>query len=215
MKLPKTFIPEKNLDEMIESMMLEMNNEDSSDKKIVSILLKSCNIYAKKRLDKFIYLDEAYELGEKIASKLPYFTKHDLEGLSKKLTVKNCQDMHIGFYLSALINKIITPNDLITLNLDIELYGIGAYQEQGTVSINGDLGYFAGHFLQGGTLIVEGNTGDRTGNGMRLGKIVITGGAGEDTGDFMSGGEIITYGRIKSIAETCKGRIYSEGKKLR
>lgn len=213
MKIPKIFIPDKDLDEMIESMLLETNEEDNSDKKTVSVLLKSCSAFTKKR---GIMLDSIYTLGNKLANKIPHFTKDDLEELSKRLTPKNCQDMYLGFYISALINKIATEDSTITLKLDVELFGIGAYQEKGTTNVEGDLGYFTGHFLKGATLIVEGNTGNRTGNGMKLGKIVITGGAGEETGDFMKGGEIITYGKVKSVSENFdRGAIYSMGKRLR
>lgn len=215
MKIPKTFVPEKNLDETIASMLLEKPDTNNYDKKTVSALLKSCSTFTKQRSTIHPYLDAIYNLGDKLANKMPHFTKDDLEELSKRLTTENCQDLYLGFYISTLINKTITENDIITLKLDVELYGIGSYQKKGTTSVEGNLGYFTGHFLEGATLIVEGNTGNRTGNGMSIGKIVITGESGKDTGDFMKGGEIITYGRIKSVSSSCHGTIYSEGKKLR
>ncbi|MBM3199337.1 hypothetical protein FJZ53_00245 [Candidatus Woesearchaeota archaeon] len=215
MKIPPTFIPDKDLEEMIGSMLLETRAEDNSDKETVATLLRSCNIFIRQRSTMHPCIDDIYELGEKIADKMPYFTKDDLESLSKMITPENCKDVYLGFYISALVNKIITENSLITLKLEVGLYGIGAYQEKGTVAVEGDLGSLTGHSLQGGTLLVEGDTGNRTGNGMKLGRIVITGGAGEDTGDFMEGGEIIAYGEIKSVVPEWRGRIYSQGRRLR
>jgi formylmethanofuran dehydrogenase subunit C len=215
MKIPKTFIPNKDLEETIEMLLLEKPDTDNYDKKTVSMLLRSCSAFTKQRNNIHPYLEDIYQLGGKLANMMPHFAKDDLEELSKRITAENCQDMYLGFYISALINKIVTENDMVTLRLDVELYGIGAYQKKGTTTVKGDLGYFAGHFLEGATLIVEGNTGNRTGNGMKMGRIVITGEAGEDTGDFMKGGEIITYGRIKSVSSSCHGTIYSEGKRLR
>ncbi len=215
MKIPKTFIPNKDLEETIETLLLEKPDTNNYDKEALSRLLKSCETFVKQRNDIHPYLDMVYKIGENLASRMPHFAKDDLEELSKRITAENCKDMYLGFYISALINKIVTENDIITLKLDVELYGIGAYQKKGTTTVKGNLGYFAGHFLEGATLIVEGNTGNRTGNGMKMGKIVITGGTGEDTGDFMTGGEIITYGRIKSVSSSCHGTIYSEGKKIR
>lgn len=215
MKIPKSFIPEKDLDETIEALLLETKAEDNSDKETVSRLLRSCNIFTRQRSTIHTYLDEIYKLGERIADKMPYYTIDDLTGLSKRLDTKNCQDVYLGFYISALINKTATDNHIITLEPNIKLYGIGAYQQKGTTVLKGDSGSLTGHCLEGATLIIEGNTGNRTGNCMKIGRIVITGGSGEDTGDFMTGGEIITYGKIKSIAESCKGKIYSRGRKLR
>ncbi|MDP2906416.1 MAG: hypothetical protein Q8O03_00600 [Nanoarchaeota archaeon] len=215
MKIPKTFIPNKDLEETIETLLLEKTDENNYDKEALSRLLKSFGTFTKQLEKIHPYLDDIYKLGENLANKMPYFTKDDLEELSKRLISKDNLNLYSGFYLSALVNKIITENDVITLNINLELYGISAYQKKGTTIVKGDLGYFTGHFLEGATLIVEGNTGNRTGNGMKIGKIVVTGGTGEDTGDFMTGGEIITYGKIKSIASSCKGTIYSQGKKLR
>jgi len=217
MKIPRIFIPNKDLEETIETLLLEKTDENNYDKEALSRLLKSFGTFTKQLEKENIrpYLDEIYKIGERLSDRMPHFTKDDLEELSKRLASKDNLNLYSGFYLSALINKIITENDIITLNINLELYGIGAYQKKGTTTVKGDLGYFAGHFLEGATLIVEGDTGNRTGNGMKIGRIVITGGTGEDTGDFMSGGEIIAYGKVKSVSSDCKGTIYSQGKKLR
>lgn len=216
MKIPKTFIPEKNLDRTLETLLLEnQDSEGFGDKKAVAALLTSFDTFTKQRLAVFYSTEEIYNVGKKIADQMTHFTKDDLEGLSRRLNAKNCNDLFLGLYISALINRIINENDTVTLHLDVPLNWIGAYQEKGTTAINGDLGYFTGLFLQGGTLLVEGNTGHRTGNGMEAGKIVITGRTGEDTGDFMKGGEIITYGPIKAVSSNCRGTIYSMGKRLR
>ena len=213
MKTPRLFIPGKNLDETIESLLLEKQTISDYDTKTVSVLLKSCDTFMKKLNVKLPYM-EIYTIGKYLAEKIDYYTQNDLEELSKRITKENCQDMHLGFYISALINKITMGNDVITLELALKLDGIGAYQKEGTTIVKGKLGNFTGHYLIGGTLIVDGDTAHGTGNLMKMGKIIITGESGIDTGNFMEGGEIITYGEIKSIASSCKGTIYSQGKRL-
>lgn len=216
MKIPKTFIPKKNVS--IESLLRKSRINNSENEVMeynmytVMDLLENCQKFVWELKDSY-KLDKIYEIGEDLAKKTS-FTAWDINELSKRIVIKYDSERYLGFYLSALVNKIIKESNNIILEPKEELFGIGAYQQEGTTVVKGNIGYFAGHFLGGGTLIVEGNTGNSTGNGMELGKIVITGEAGKYTGDFMTGGEIIAYGEIKSIGSNCKGTIYSMGKKV-
>ncbi|MBU4502540.1 MAG: hypothetical protein KKA79_08130, partial [Nanoarchaeota archaeon] len=107
----------------------------------------------------------------------------------------NDGEHHIGFYLSALINKIIQPDDVITLNITEEVDGLGTKLQHGTLIVNGDVGDDVGHAMAGGKLIVKGNIAS-------------------SVGYCMEGGEIHINGCMEDFQEDSilKGKLYHRGK---
>jgi hypothetical protein len=95
-----------------------------------------------------------------------------------------------------------------------EFHFLGYKLPEGKVlTIQGDVGDFAGAGLAGGRLIIEGNAGNWCGVGMTKGKITVAKSAGKDLGAWMQGGELHVDSRIWSLAKSCSaGRIYHHGK---
>lgn len=212
MKLPKTFTSEKNLDKHVERLLSEKPNLKDYNENTVRILLKKCRTF----LDKQEYtrsLLKVYPLGEDLVKKLD-FTKGDIEEASRRIESYSHEDKYAGFYLSALVNKIITEQDIITLKFDVDLFGIGAYLKTGKLIIDGYVGHFLGYCMEGGEVITKKDAGHDVGNGMQAGKIIINGEVGCSTGIFSEGGDIIVYGNIEKIADSCKARIHKWGKQV-
>ncbi len=216
MRIPKIFLPERNIS--IEDLLRkhELNKYEYNkhkydyDKNNVKALLENCQKFVWELGD--YSLTKVYNIGKGLAGKTS-FTAWDVNELSKRITVKYDSERYLGFYLSALVNKIIKEFDQIELEPREELFGLGAYLPTGKLIVRGNMRYFAGTFMSGGVCIIDGNTGNRTGNGMTGGRLVIYGDAGKDTGIFMTDGTIIVDGNIGSIDSTCKGKIYDGGSK--
>lgn len=208
MKIPTIFIPEReiSLERLLRKPRLHDYDHDY-DEDNVQALLENC--------DKFMLdlkgphkLDEIYETGKSLAEKTS-FTARDINELSKRITIKCDSERYLGFYLSALVNKIIKEFDMIDLEPREELFGLGAYLPTGKLLVRGNMKYFAGAFMSGGVCIIDGNSGNRSGNGMAGGKLIIYRDAGRDTGNFMEGGIIRVDESIESISSNCKGKIYN------
>lgn len=209
MKIPTVFIPERNID--IERLLKKPELHNYDENKVMD-LLGTCQEFVWE-LEDYYKLDKVYYLGNSLAEKIR-FTAWDINELSKRITVKYTSERYLGFYLSALVNKIAKEYDQIELEPHEELFGLGAYLPTGKLAVRGNLRYFAGAFMSGGVCIIDGNSGKCSGNGMTGGKLIIYGDAGEDTGIFMTDGVIRVGGSIKSISSNCKGTIHSMGKKV-
>lgn len=72
---------------------------------------------------------------------------------------------------------------MIIRNSSGRFTGIGSGMTQGTITIEGDCGAYAGLGMRGGRIIVTGNAGPFAGSGMTAGGIEIRG----DAGDFLGG----------------------------
>lgn len=204
MKIPRLFIPDREIS--LEKLLKKSRPYDHDENKVIS-LLENCQEFMEKLGDAHD-LHKVYDRGKNLAEKT-IFTAQDINELSKRITVECDSERYLGFYLSALVNKIIKEFDMIDLEPREELFGLGAYLPRGKLLVRGNMRYFAGAFMSGGVCIIDGNSGNRSGNGMRGGKLIIYGDAGKDTGDFMTGGIIRVDESIESIASNCKGKIYN------
>lgn len=218
MKIPKAFTLEKNLEESIKRLMNKPECEE------LPYLLASCGEFIKEIIDLNEYTF-MYYIGLNIARKMKY-TKEEVEGLSRTITdlkevkpmfnklssyiessdaknkildvdkyINHCIPL-LGLYLSALVNNIITKHDIVILNPETRLTGLGAFLEKGTIRVKSESGIFTGFHMVGGKLIIEGN-------------------AGEYTGIFMKKGEIHVYGEnftTTDISPVCEGRIYHKNR---
>ena len=111
MKLPQDFIPEKSL---------EKNEEGLLEKSKLSYNPKTLNCLldlGKKFLEKAEagQYKDMYGIGIESIRGLEY-TLEDVEELSKKIEIGTEEDLWLGVYFSALINKVITEKDNIAYN---------------------------------------------------------------------------------------------------
>lgn len=123
-----------------------------------------------------------------------------------------------GLFLSAAINKVIKDGEMIALSF--EALGtpadcIGYKLRRGTISVQGDVGDYAGEGMAGGAIMVDGNAGNYAGYRMSGGRISIRGNAGDHLGTYMSGGILNIDGAIGSIPDSCHGRVYHKEIKVR
>jgi hypothetical protein len=82
----------------------------------------------------------------------------------------------------------------------------------GTLIVQGNAGYQVGWSMGGGEIIVKGNAGNAVGHAMDGGVITVVGNAGDDIGEYSMGGEIHFEGRIGSIYEYTRCKIFHPGK---
>lgn len=216
MKVPKTFVSERNLDKTIEKLIAKKPVIKPYNEFTVNTLLKDCNKFLEKQICQSD-LERIYNIGNDLI-KHTSFTKNDLKELVQRITPQQ-QDYHqseySGFYISALVNKIMSvDNKPIKLKLDSKLFGLGAYLKKGVLILDGDIGYFLGHCMKGGKIIVKGDVEDNIGSCMLGGKIIVHGDIRGDIGTFMQGGDILAYGNIGIISISCNGRIYQWGKQV-
>lgn len=204
MRTPKIFLSKrKDLRQVLKGIEIEEHP------KTVKYLLRNCeefldeyNKFRKQVLMKCI--EKAYKTGVELAEDIIY-TKHDLEEFSQRIPLKRNDHVYLGVYLSALINKVITEKDVLTLNLNAELDGLGAYLERGTIIIKRGTLDYTGSFMEGGTIIVYGDVRDFTGLSMKKGRIIVRGQIkGHYTGLCMIGGEVIKTARKVSLDSIIK-----------
>jgi len=224
-KIPKTFVPKKDLKKDMKKLIEKPQKKVNISE--LELLIESCGYYTERR--KGLDPDDSYIVGLRTADKLTY-DKHCLEELSKRATM---DDVWLGIYFSALFNKIIKENEIITLELEKSLIGLGIYMKKGILVIEGDVKESVGGRMEGGEIYVKGNAGRGTGESMEGGeihiernvgiatgykmidgKIYIKGNAGDGTGEFMEGGEIHVDGDIYFIDPSCEGKIFNKGKQV-
>jgi len=212
MKVPKSFRLEKDLDENVKRLLKEPKIK-SYNPVIVEELLDLSKEFLQTRKG---FYQNWYNQAIKLTRGIRYSLK-DVEGLSRKIRVENEKSRDLGMYLSALINKVITENDKITLTLEEKLNFIGTYQEKGTITVEGDANdhtgygmkggkitvkgdaeYYTGRWMQGGELTVKGNTNNYTGYGMKGGKITVKEDVDNHTGYGMKGGKITVKGNTNN-----------------
>ncbi|MDP2906415.1 MAG: hypothetical protein Q8O03_00595 [Nanoarchaeota archaeon] len=212
MKIPKAFTPDKNLEKHIERLLSEKPNLKSYNETTVRILLKKCRTFLDKQedIEKLLSL---YQVGENLAKELNY-TKGDVEEASQRIETNSKEDKYSGFYLSALVNKIITEQEVINLKFYGELSGAGAYLKTGTLIIDGYVNFALGHCMEGGEIITKKDAGNDVGNGMISGRIIVKGDVGHGIGIFSEGGDIVVYGNIGKIADHCKAKIFKGDKQV-
>lgn len=185
------------------------------ESKTISLLLESCEEYVRIISKDKIWLPTIYKKGEALASTISY-TKHDIEVLSRKITIPQRPEdpyfytieEYLGFYISALTNKIITENDRITLKPKVRLAGLGSYLKKGNITIEGNVLEYVGHCVSGGRVIVNGNARRNAGVGISGGEVIVNGNAGSDAGGHITGGLV----RIIGDAESWVGCMIKGGK---
>jgi len=191
MRFPKVFRPDKNLKERVGTLIQEEVTHSGYDPIKVTNLLYTSQKILNVIKDKNSYIDDLYDSSEKLVNELDY-SKSDLERFAEEIKLNTGEEL-IGFHFSVLINKIIKPDDVITLNLKYDLDGLGAFLKKGTIVVNNDLG-------------------NGTGWCMTNGKIIVNGDVKTHTGFLMLDGELHISGDIKHIAPECHGKIYNKGK---
>ena len=158
-----------------------------------------------------------YHMAKKFANSL-FYTKEDVEELSKKIPLHEDSDIdresYLGFYLSALTNNVITERGKIILEPGIELSGLGTSLSKGIVIVKKGVEDWTGAWMTGGKLIIKGNAGDYTGNYMQDGVIIVKGNVGFTTGYMTEGGKIFFDGKIEIIPQSCKAIVYHQKNKI-
>ena len=84
--------------------------------------------------------------------------------------------------------------------------------QDGSITINGDIGIGVGQLMKGGVITINGNAMALIGFYMEGGKVIVNGNAGKGVGNGLKGGEIHLNGSYESISDLiCGGRIYHNG----
>jgi hypothetical protein len=162
-------------------------------------------------------VSRAYATAMKSIEGLEYDQK-DIEDFCSELDISDRVRYMIsgpaGIFISVLVNNAKEDRIILGKVSLREFHFMGYRLPEGKVlTIQGDVGDFAGAGLAGGRLIIEGAAGNWCGTGMAKGKITVAKGTGKDLGEWMQGGEIHVDGRIWGLAKNCvAGRIYHKGK---
>lgn len=99
-----------------------------------------------------------------------------------------------GLFLSALINGGTDKAYTIrTGYLEVPLHYLG-YKNRKKITVDGDVGNYAGGLMKKRSMIVKGNAGFDVGSGMLSGKITIEGNVDDGLGSRMWGGVIVVKG---------------------
>jgi len=206
MKLPKVFLPEKNLEKDVERFI--EGKEETNPYALEDMI----NSWEKYFYGPDLDFEDSSGLCEDLALDLIYNLK-DLENLSHKIDIME-DDGKTGIFFSALINKIIKPLDTLKLNFNEKIHSLGSYLSRGTIILESNAGDYLGDSMTGGKIIVKGNAGWDTGQSMEGGEIHIKGSVKDWIGRDMIGGEIHISGYLGLIYYNCKGKIYHKGKLL-
>lgn len=162
--IPKNFIPQKETKKFTEKLLegkVGVFNETLEE------LLKG--------LETFLNGHISYGHAELIAVGIEY-SKADLQQFCERL---GDYEEHVGFhnagfYLSALVNKVIGKGEEIRLklpNTKKKLESVGNRMRQGKLIILGDVGDDAAYGMRGGELVIFGSTGCGVGCNMVAGKV--------------------------------------------
>lgn len=205
MKIPSIFLIENKDLEKITCDLLSSNRN-------LERLLKSCEEFLE--LQSGISPSLKYEIGAGLAENLVY-KKKDVEELSKLLNYDNdpLNSLFLGFYFSALVNKVIEEKDVVRLASGVKLIGLGAYLKKGALVIDGSIGEWSAFNLDGGRLVVFGDTGDYTAHGMKSGLVRVKGCVGGLTGCEARGGKIFAED-VKGCTYNCGAKVYKKGVRI-
>lgn len=232
MKFPKTFRPEKGLDEKIKYLLdsAGFENSHASPIRVRDLMLNAAKFMSERDKANAVSLDSC-KLAEEIVQDMEYYNKYDLEYFARVITEDN-SNRHLGEYISALLNKIIQEDEIICLELREPLDYLGYKLERGTLVIKGDAGNALGSSNNGGKIIVDGNARDSVGFQMKKGCIIVN----KDVKDYLGldiyGGEIhvggdakrgvgymtykpvklVVHGDVENISNSCKGLVMVYGK---
>lgn len=216
MKIPKTFLPEKNNEAHIERLLKRQLPE------VPTPLTISCGEF----IERIVYIDyykKMYDIGEEIAQGITY-TKADLEKLVETISIEELESQllkskhksgitdvkdylqnkahRLGAYISSLANKIMTENETIKLKPIITLSALGTCLEKGILTIEGDAGSHAGFIAKKGEILITGSAGPYLGALAEKEVEIYVGGIfTPDKSNFWA----------SSISENCKARIYEKG----
>lgn len=233
MRLPKSFIPDKNLDKGIEALL----KHDGFKSSRVNALLEGCDSFLEFVKSDGIHVH--YGSAKKIVNTINY-NQEEMEQTIKEIFLMSPKQpfgKESGYYISAMINKICKDGDILTLDATFPLSGLGAYlnhdmeiiikgnvlhntafyMAKGKIIVKGDADGHTGNGVKGGELIIEGDTGYCSGGWMHGGKLIIKGDSGGSTGWLMEDGEIHVEGDIDSISMVSRvgnpmnGKIYNKG----
>ncbi len=224
-----------NLDKYLQDLEEQKNTEVKDiivvKNSVLERLLKKYERWFKKTQD-ISYIENDYRYARR-ALKTVEYTADDVKKFS--ILLKNYETREwfnwSGLFISALINNLEETNVELMLNQLNESINFIGYKNEKNLTIIGDTKHWTGNFMKKGKIIVKGNTKDSTGEGMKGGMILVEGNVGDDlghemycgkiivngnaeihTGLEMNGGELHINGSIKEFHETCKGKIYQNGK---
>jgi len=211
MRLPKTFVPQKNLDRKIESLIEKPNLRYKYNPGVVEELLVLGEEFLRTCTDEDVYKKKVYEKGVNLAGRISYSSK-DVEELGNR--IKPGTTKILGVYISALVNKVIKEKETIVLDLKAELDGIGINFKRGKLVVKGDTNDYTAYHMAGGKMIVKGDTNDHTADYMESGNFMVEGSVNDCTGCFMGGGKLTIGGNANKY--TCYqldgGKVIVKGK---
>lgn len=212
MKFPKNFIPKKNLADKVKQLIKNpLKRKNEFDERIFHELLLGLEEFAKTQAPSLML---TYKVAQGIASQIDYTKKH-IEKLTNSMNLEHNMSKFNGYYLSALVNKIIKEDDIINVTLKDGFHGIGALQKKGILVVKGNVGQYCGMDQRGGEIIIHGNVDKGLGMNMLGGKIIVYGNVDYGVGFCMRGGEIYVFGEIRSIGKNCNGKIYKNNQRIR
>lgn len=156
MKLPQTFIPSNKARIAKKTKtVLKPKKQKISCANLIALL---------KGFEKFLE-EECHDFDEiivdEIATEIDYST-YDIQAFCNELPKYENHEkfFRTGFYLTALVNKIIKENERITLKLpetDPKVWYLGHEFDKGRLVIHGDTGCETGHWMWGGIMKIYGN----------------------------------------------------------
>jgi len=212
LKLPKSFVPEK---EDIKKDLDQILREGPSDSERLKQLVDGC--------EEFFYVTQGdvklamlYYFANNIVQKFTYKKRH-VKALVKDINQFDDFPRYseLGFYVSALVNNILSKNEQVTLDLpEKPLDGLGSNLDGSVLILKGDTGNWTGYCVHAGKLVVKGNSKDWTGCLMVDGTLSIEKSTGDNLGYSMKGGKIKVYGNMGKIPVNCKGKIYHKNQQV-
>ena len=146
-------------------------------------------------------------------SPLQDISSQDIASFSILSSNKGFNRKHLGFYLSALINKC--PEEKIKLYLTnpkkpIDYLLLRAREKD--ITVIGDAGNICGAHLYNCRVEIHGNTGDYLCDNANESKVLISGNTGKEIGDHAHKSRIVIFGNYKSISAYTYADIYLRGK---
>jgi hypothetical protein len=159
------------------------------------------------------YVEDSYFKAWDLVEKIGY-SSPDVKRFSLALEEFQGEDgfgYKAGIFLSALINAGKSERyTIVTRHLTEELNLIG-FMNIKDVTIEGNVGTYAGLLMKDGFLIIEGDSGEMTGADLVGGRIVVRQNSKSEVGEDMMDGEIIVLGDVKSIGKIKGGTLVIHG----